>query len=517
MHGAGNDFVMLDGVTQHIELTPERARALADRHFGIGADQILLVEAATEAGADFRYRIFNADGSEVEHCGNGARCFVRFVHEQGLSSANPLRAQIRTGIISLNDDPQRGVDVMMGTTRFAPADVGFDNKGLETRAQGEDTLWLLPVPDQAAPVALSLVSISNPHAVQVVDDVKQAPVATMLAESDPAALPELICSSLERIFEMPVVRLHCWNPDEVLADDALVSWAYTLINPYCGVRREQEFLADLQQDAQSVAIVPLKFPESNTLFGLLVLGSPEATRFTADMAAPQALSPAMQSWLHQLSHEKRYSEHTLSAYRNDLRHLLAQYPGTDPDTLTQSQLRQAAARLHAQGLAPRSLARILAAWRGYYQSRTKELGWPLNPAASLKAPKIGRPLPKALSVDQTQQLLDRPTAPIQDDPVSWRNQAMFELFYSSGLRLAELVSLDTHYHQDTQYQSKSWLLLDDRELVVSGKGGKTRRLPVGEKALHALQRWLEKRPALASLATSADASAALFLGARGAR
>jgi len=82
---------------------------------------------------------------------------------------------------------------------------------------------------------------------------------------------------------MPVVRLHCWNPDEVLADDALVSWAYTLINPYCGARREQEFLADLQQDAQSVAIVPLTFPESNTLFGLLVLGSPEATRFTADM------------------------------------------------------------------------------------------------------------------------------------------------------------------------------------------------------------------------------------------
>ncbi|MGO3746739.1 MAG: DUF484 family protein [Alcaligenes aquatilis] len=105
----------------------------------------------------------------------------------------------------------------------------------------------------------------------------------MLAESDPDALPALICSSLERIFEMPVVRLHCWNPDEVLADDALASWAHTLITPYCGARREQEFLADLQQDAQSVAIVPLKSPESNILFGLLVLGSPEATRFTVDM------------------------------------------------------------------------------------------------------------------------------------------------------------------------------------------------------------------------------------------
>lgn len=179
MHGAGNDFVMLDGVTQRIEMTPERARALADRHFGIGADQILLVETATVPEADFRYRIFNADGSEVEHCGNGARCFVRFVHEQGLSSANPLQAQIRTGIITLNNDPQRGVEVMMGTTRFAPADLGFDSSNLKQAKQGQDTLWLLPVPDQTEPVALSLVSISNPHAVQVVGDVKQAPVATV--------------------------------------------------------------------------------------------------------------------------------------------------------------------------------------------------------------------------------------------------------------------------------------------------------------------------------------------------
>ncbi len=233
--------------------------------------------------------------------------------------------------------------------------------------------------------------------------------------------------------------------------------------------------------------------------------------------AHPVLSPAMQNWLNQLRQEKRYSEHTLSAYRNDLRHLLAQYPGTDPDTLNQSQLRQAAARLHAQGMAPRSLARILAAWRGYYQSRTQALGWPLNPAASLKAPRIGRPLPKALSVDQTQQLLDHASAPIQDDPVSLRNQAMFELFYSSGLRLAELVSLDTHYHQSPQHQSKSWLLLQERELLVSGKGGKTRRLPVGEKAAQALQAWLKKRPILASLAPNADANAALFLGARGAR
>ncbi|MEJ1730516.1 diaminopimelate epimerase, partial [Escherichia coli] len=103
MQGAGNDFVVLDGMTQSIDMTPERARALADRHFGIGADQILVVEAPSHPEADFRYRIFNADGGEVEHCGNGARCFVRFVHERGLSRRNPLLAEIATGLLTLHE------------------------------------------------------------------------------------------------------------------------------------------------------------------------------------------------------------------------------------------------------------------------------------------------------------------------------------------------------------------------------------------------------------------------------
>ena len=229
------------------------------------------------------------------------------------------------------------------------------------------------------------------------------------------------------------------------------------------------------------------------------------------------LTDAMQRWLHVLTHEKRYSDHTLQAYRRDLRHLSAQFPQRDPDSLSEAELRQGVARLHAQGMAPRSLARILAAWRGYYQWQTRQQGWPRNPAAGLHAPKAGRPLPKALSVDQTQQLLDRPALPIQDDPMACRDQAMFELFYSSGLRLSELVSLDMHYHHDGDYRSRSWLLLDERELLVTGKGGKQRRLPIGEKALHALQHWLEKRTETAALARDADARAALFLGARGAR
>ncbi|CAB3725385.1 Diaminopimelate epimerase [Achromobacter animicus] len=190
MHGAGNDFVVLDGVRQTIEMTPERARALGDRHFGVGADQILLVERATRPDADFRYRIFNSDGSEVEHCGNGARCFVRFVHEQGLSDHNPLRAEIATGILVLDEGDDEQVTVEMGSTRFDPAALPFDTAGLPSVTQGQDTLWELDLDAPAGfprTVTLSAVAISNPHAVQVVDNVDTAPVAVLgpLIETHP--------------------------------------------------------------------------------------------------------------------------------------------------------------------------------------------------------------------------------------------------------------------------------------------------------------------------------------------
>nr|WP_218940861.1 diaminopimelate epimerase [Allopusillimonas soli] len=186
MHGAGNDFVVLDGVRQDIQMTPERARALADRHFGVGADQLLLVEAPHHPDADFRYRIFNADGSEVEHCGNGARCFVRFVHEQGLSRRNPLRAEISTGLITLDSTDPDGVSAEMGQTRFGPQAVAFDSNGLQTAQIGNDTVYTLPLAGHGDAV-LSLVGISNPHAVQVVDDVRTAPVAATgpIIESHP--------------------------------------------------------------------------------------------------------------------------------------------------------------------------------------------------------------------------------------------------------------------------------------------------------------------------------------------
>jgi len=178
MHGNGNDFVVLDGVRQNIALTPQVARALADRHFGVGADQVLLVETPTHPEADFRYRIFNADGGEVEHCGNGARCFARFVYDQGLSRRKVLRAEIATGLITLAISDDGEVEVEMGSVRFDPAALAFDTQGLSSRAQGAATLWTLALADGSA-VECALVAISNPHAVVLVDDVAHAPVATV--------------------------------------------------------------------------------------------------------------------------------------------------------------------------------------------------------------------------------------------------------------------------------------------------------------------------------------------------
>lgn len=211
MHGAGNDFVVLDGVRQPIEMTPERARALADRHFGIGADQLLLVENPSHPEADFRYRIFNADGSEVEHCGNGARCFVRFVHEQGLSGRNPLRAEISTGLITLDSQEGGEVSVEMGETRYDPQAVGFDTSGLRSERSGDDTLWTLPLPGHAD-AQLSLVAVSNPHAVQIVDDITSAPVKEIgpLIESHPR-FAQRVNAGFMQIIDRNTIKLRVYE------------------------------------------------------------------------------------------------------------------------------------------------------------------------------------------------------------------------------------------------------------------------------------------------------------------
>jgi diaminopimelate epimerase len=167
MHGLGNDFVVLDGVRQSLALTPEQLCYLADRHFGVGCDQILLVEKATQPGVDFRYRIFNADGGEVEQCGNGARCFVRFVHEQGLTDKREIRVETMKGLISPRLEGDGNVTVDMGVPRFLPAEIPF-------LADDDVIVHMLDVADET--LETSVVSMGNPHAVQVVDSVDTAPV-----------------------------------------------------------------------------------------------------------------------------------------------------------------------------------------------------------------------------------------------------------------------------------------------------------------------------------------------------
>ena len=167
MHGLGNDFVVLDGVRQSIALTPEQLRYLADRNFGVGCDQILLVEKAGQEGVDFRYRIFNADGGEVEQCGNGARCFVRFVHEQGLTDKREIRVETMRGIIAPRLEGDGNVTVNMGEPRFSPEEIPFLH-------DDDVVIYNLDVADET--LEISVVSMGNPHAVQVVADVDTAPV-----------------------------------------------------------------------------------------------------------------------------------------------------------------------------------------------------------------------------------------------------------------------------------------------------------------------------------------------------
>ena len=177
MQGLGNDFVVLDGINQSITLNPQQIRRLADRHFGIGCDQLLLVEKAI-GQADFRYRIFNADGGEVEQCGNGARCFVRYVHDHGLTEKREIRIETLSGVISPKLEMDGKITVNMGIPIFAPDKIPFVT-------EKQALTYQLELPE--GPVTISALSMGNPHAVRVVRDTENAPVETegALIESHP--------------------------------------------------------------------------------------------------------------------------------------------------------------------------------------------------------------------------------------------------------------------------------------------------------------------------------------------
>jgi diaminopimelate epimerase len=178
MQGAGNDFVVLDATRAPIELSAVQLRHLGDRRFGVGADQILLVEPSTRAGVDFRYRIFNNTGDEVEHCGNGARCFVRFVRDKGLTQRERIRVETMNRVLELQLQADGRVTVDMGAPVFEHAALPFDSSGLTAQREGGFELWPLTV-DAGRTVAVAVLSMGNPHAVQRVDDVRSAPVAEL--------------------------------------------------------------------------------------------------------------------------------------------------------------------------------------------------------------------------------------------------------------------------------------------------------------------------------------------------
>ena len=202
MQGLGNDFVVLDGIRQRVDLDPARVRALADRHFGVGCDQVLVVEAA-RGDADFRYRIFNASGEEVEHCGNGARCFVKFVRDQGLTEKREIRVETKNGLIVPRLEADGQVTVDMGAPRFAPADVPFAGG---TGAVAE------PLDVDGTVVQVSVLSMGNPHAVQVVADVDAAPVATQgpRIEHHPR-FPQRVNAGYIEVVDRVTIRLRVWE------------------------------------------------------------------------------------------------------------------------------------------------------------------------------------------------------------------------------------------------------------------------------------------------------------------
>jgi diaminopimelate epimerase len=210
MQGAGNDFVVLDATTTPLNLSPAQYRALADRHFGIGADQILVVERSSSPGVDFGYRIFNRSGDEVEHCGNGARCFVRYVRDKGLSHKDRIRVETLNRQIELRLRDDGGVTVDMNTAEFAHGKVPFIAEGLLPRSLGDFELWPLELIDGVVEVAV--LSMGNPHAVQRVDDVDMADVAAIGPEIEVLdCFPEKVNAGFMQVVSRTQIRLRVFE------------------------------------------------------------------------------------------------------------------------------------------------------------------------------------------------------------------------------------------------------------------------------------------------------------------
>lgn len=203
MQGLGNDFVVIDAIRQKVHLTPEKIRFLADRHFGVGCDQVLLVESAHQAHADFRYRIFNADGSEVAQCGNGARCFARFVRDQGLSEKDEIQVDTDAGRLVLRHSDADQITVNMGVPRHAPAEIPLE---------AEEERYRYPIEIDGRTWSFGAVSMGNPHAVLLVDDVDFAPVDTLGPRLEShAVFPERVNVGFMQVMDAHNARLRVFE------------------------------------------------------------------------------------------------------------------------------------------------------------------------------------------------------------------------------------------------------------------------------------------------------------------
>jgi diaminopimelate epimerase len=203
MHGLGNDFIVIDAINQSVSLTAKQVRLLADRHFGIGCDQLLLVEPATSGEADFRYRIYNADGGEVGQCGNGARCFMRFVNEQGLSDKSELYVETAGGPLRLTREADGQVTVNMGVPRLQPGEIPFDAPAYAP---------LYPLSAAGHELEIAALSMGNPHAVLLVDDIDSAPVAELgpVIESHPR-FPERVNAGFMQVVDPQTIHVRVYE------------------------------------------------------------------------------------------------------------------------------------------------------------------------------------------------------------------------------------------------------------------------------------------------------------------
>ena len=203
MHGLGNDFVVLDGIAQEIDLTPAQIRRLADRRLGVGCDQVLVVERPTRPDVDFRYRIWNADGGEVEQCGNGARCFVKFVRDRGYTQAQRIRVETAGGIIVPEIAASGEVTVDMGIPRFGAAEIPFIG-GTDAVVQALDV--------DGETLDVSVVSMGNPHVVQQVADVERAPVASQGPKLEHhQRFPQRVNAGYMQVVDRATIRLRVWE------------------------------------------------------------------------------------------------------------------------------------------------------------------------------------------------------------------------------------------------------------------------------------------------------------------